>query len=271
MSRPDPITTKEPANQAGAATAIRVEARPGIVRIVFQRPGQGNALNLGLARETLAALRDAEQDPEVQVLTLTGEGRYFCAGGDVHSMAALAAQDRPAYLAELAGAAHELALAIVRSRLLVIAAVNGAAAGAGLGLLLCSDWVLVSQQAPLVAAYASIGLSPDTGVSYFLPRILGHQRAVELTLGGRKLVGEQAVEWQLANEAVPAQAFAQRLEQLEESFTQGAVQAIGPTKSLLRAGVVQELEAHLEAEASSIARLSEHPNSVRLVNRFAGK
>ncbi|WP_258133820.1 MULTISPECIES: enoyl-CoA hydratase/isomerase family protein [unclassified Arthrobacter] len=269
MSQPIPITTVETRNQA--ATAIRVKTRPGIVRIVFQRPGQGNALNLALAREALAALRAAEEDPDVQVLTLTGEGRYFCAGGDVYSMAALAARDRPAYLAQLAGAAHELALAIVRSRLLVIAAVNGAAAGAGLGLVLCADWVLVDESAPLVAAYASIGLSPDTGVSYFLPRVLGHQRAVELTLGGRKLDGEQAVDWSLANEAVSSETFAPRLAELEDGFVRGAVQAIGPTKSLLRAGVAEELEAHLHAEASSIARLSEHPDSVRLVNRFAGK
>lgn len=250
---------------------IRTERRSGIVRIVFQRPVQRNALNVAMAREILAALRAAEEDPSVHVLTLTGEGRSFCAGGDVHSMAERLPEHRPEYLRELATAAHDLALAIVRSRLLVIAGVNGAAAGAGLGLLLVSDCVLVAENAPLVAAYSEIGLTPDTGVSFLLPRTVGHQRAVELTLNGRRLIGPEAVEWGLAGQSVPAADFAERLARVEDGFLQGAVHALGPTKALLRASLLPELENHLRAETESIAALSAHPDSVDLVHRFANR
>lgn len=224
-----------------------------------------------MARDTLSALRAAEEDPTVHVLTLTGEGRAFCAGGDVPSMAEHLPEHRPDYLRELATRVHALALAVVRSRLLVIAGVNGAGAGAGLGLLLVSDWVLVSENAPVVAAYSTIGLTPDTGVSFLLPRTVGHQRAVDLTLNGRRLTGLEAVEWGLANQSVPAAEFIERLAQVEEGFLQGAVHALAPTKALLWAPLLPDLENHLRAEAESIARLSAHPDSMVLVDRFANR
>ncbi|GAA1860917.1 enoyl-CoA hydratase/isomerase family protein [Paeniglutamicibacter psychrophenolicus] len=257
------MTYSEPAGP------IRIERRPGVARIVFQRPAQGNALDLAMAREILAALRAAEADPTVHVLGLTGVGRFFCAGGDIHGIAEQLPANRPRYLRELATAAHDLALAIVRSRLIAVAGVNGAAAGAGLGLLLVSDWVLVSENARLVAAYSTIGLTPDTGVSFLLPRAVGHQRAVDLTLNGRRLTGVEAVEWGLANQSVPAADFAERLAQVEDGFLQGAVHALGPTKRLLRAPVIQDLETHLLAETHSIAELSANPDSVDLLDRYA--
>lgn len=252
-------------------TVIRTERRPGVVRIVLDRVEEGNALNLQMARDALAALRAAEADPDVHVLTLTGTGRFFCGGGDVANMASHPQDRRPAFLSSLAGAAHELAWAMVTSRLLVIAGVNGTAAGAGLGLMLNADWVLVAEEASLLAAYSNLGLSPDTGVSYLLPRLVGHQRAVDLTLGRRRLSGNEAVEWGLANASAPAQVFDAELAVAEDGFLQGAVQALAPTKQLLRAGMLEGYQEHLRAEAESISMLSGHPDSVRRVDRFAGR
>lgn len=254
-----------------APTVIRTERRPGLVRIVLDRAEEGNALNLHMARGILAALHAAEADPDVHVLTLTGTGRFFCGGGDVRSIAGHPTEQRPAYLAELAGAAHEVALAMVTTRLLVVAGVNGAAAGAGLGLVLNADWALVAEEATLLAAYAGIGLTPDTGVSYLLPRTVGHPRSVEMTLGGRRLSGNEAVAWGLANASAPAAVFDGELTVAEDAFLQGAVQTLGPTKRLLRAGMIEGYAAHLRAEASSIAALAAHPDTVRRVNRFAGR
>jgi len=251
--------------------AIRTERRPGVVRVVLDRPEGGNALNVQMAVEVLEALRDAEADPAVHVLTLTGSGRFFCGGGDVADMASHPQDRRPTFLASLAGAAHELAWAMVTSRLLVIAGVNGTAAGAGLGLILNADWVLVAEEASLLAAYSNLGLSPDTGVSYLLPRLVGHQRAVDLTLGRRRLSGNEAVEWGLANASAPAQVFAAELGVAEDGFLQGAVQALAPTKQLLRAGMLEGYQEHLRAESASISTLSGHPDSVRRVDRFTGR
>lgn len=251
--------------------AIRTERRPGVVRIVPDRSGGGNALTERMAVEVLQALREAEADPTVHVLTLTGSGSFFCGGGDVADMASCPQDRRPAFIASLANAAHELAWALVTSRLLVIAGVNGSAAGAGLGLILNADWVLVAEEASLLAAYSNLGLSPDTGVSYLLPRLVGHQRAVDLTLGRRRLSGNEAVEWGLANASAPAQVFSAELAVAEDGFLQGAVQALAPTKQLLRAGTLEGYREHLRAEAESISMLSGHPDSVRRVDRFAGR
>lgn len=253
------------------STVIRAERRPGVVRLVLDRAEEGNALNLQMARDALAALRAAEADPEVHVLTLTGAGRFFCGGGDVRSIAEHPPEQRPAYLAALADASHKLALALVTSRLLVVAGVNGAAAGAGLGLVLNSDWVLVAEEATLLAAYGAIGLTPDTGVSYLLPRVLGHPRTVEMTLGGRRLSGNEAVAWGLANASAPTAVFDGELIVAEDAFLQGAVQTLAPTKRLLRAGMIEGYAAHLRDESASIAALSAHPDTVRRVNRFAAR
>lgn len=255
----------------GEESMIRIERRPGVVRVVLQRPERGNVLDLELARELLAAVHAAEVDPQVHVLTLTGSGRFFCGGGDVQNMAGCPPEQRPAFIAELATAAQELALALVRSRLLVLAGVNGVAAGAGLGLVLNADWVLVAEEATLMAAYAGIGFSPDTGVSYLLPLVVGHQRAVDLALGGRRLSGNEAVEWGLANASAPSAIFEGELAVAEDGFLQGAVQTLGPTKALLRAGMIEGYATHLDAETKSISALAAHPDSVRRVNGFADR
>lgn len=252
-------------------SAVRVERRPGVVRLILNRPADGNALTLDMARGVLAALRDAESDPDVHVLTLTGEGRFFCAGGDVTSMASYEPADRPAFLRSLADAAHDVALAMMRSRLLILAGVNGTAAGAGLGLVLNSDWVLASDRSSMLAAYSSMGLSPDTGVAHLLPRAVGHQRAIDLALNGRILSGADAVDWAIANEVTEAASFGQRLTEVEDRFLGGAVQTYGPTKRLLRAAALNGYEEHLRHESASIAELSGHPDTVQRVDRFVGK
>ena len=252
-------------------SAVRIERRPGVLRLILNRPADGNALTLEMAREVLATLRDAESDPDVHVFTLTGEGRFFCAGGDVASMASYEPADRPAFLRSLADAAHDVALAMVRSRLLILAGVNGTAAGAGFGLVLNSDWVLASDRSSMRAAYSSMGLSPDTGVAYLLPRAVGHQRAIDLALHGRVLSGADAVDWAIANEVTAAASFGQRLTEVEDRFLSGAVHTYGPTKKLLRATALDGYEEHLRNESTSIAELSGHPETVQRVNRFVGK
>lgn len=252
-------------------SAVRVERRPGVVRLILNRPADGNALTLDMARGVLAALRDAESDPDVHVLTLTGEGRFFCAGGDVTSMASYEPADLPAFLRSLADAAHDVALAMMRSRLLILAGVNGTAAGAGFGLVLNSDWVLVSDRSSMLAAYSTMGLSPDTGVAYLLPRAVGHQRAIDLALNGRILSGADAVNWAIANEVTEAASFGQRLTEVEDRFLGGAVQTYGPTKKLLRAAALNGYEEHLRHESASITELSGHPDTVQRVDRFVGK
>lgn len=257
-------------------TGLVVERREAVVRLVLDRTDEGNALDLPLAQALLAELQTAEEDPEVRVLTLTGQGRFFCAGGDVKGMARATATERGPFLRDLAGTSARFVTAARQSRLLVIAGVNGVTAGAGMGLLLAADWVLATEDATILAAFSTLGLTPDTGVSAFLPARVGYQRAVELILGGRRLTGVEAVDWGLAQRAVPAAEFPGRLTEAEERFLAVPPQALGPTKQLLRAGTdapTQDApgwEAHLDREVESIAELAAHPDSARQIEKFAG-
>lgn len=250
---------------------VRVAARPGVVRLTLDRPDQGNALSLPMARALVAAIREAEADESVHVLTLTGAGRLFCGGGDVRAMGAAVPEGRPAVLRELADAAGEVALALVHSRLLVVAGVNGTAAGAGLGLVLNADLALVAEEARLLTAYAAMGLVPDTGVSWWLPRVVGPARAAELTHTGRRLTGAEAVAWGLAAAAVPGAGFADRLTALEDALAAGPVHTYGPAKALLRGPQIEGYAAHLERESAAIAEASGHPEAVRRVDAFVGQ
>lgn len=251
---------------------VLVERRPGVVRLVLDRPAAGNALDVGLVGALTTELERAEADPGVRVLTLTGRGRFFCAGGDVAVMASVPAEDRYEALLELATATARLVSALARSRLLVLAGVNGTTAGAGLGLLLAADWVLVAEEARIMGAFAAVGLTPDTGVSYLLPRAVGHQRAVELTLGGRRLTGAEAVDWGLAAACASAADFAPELRRAEDRFLATPGHVLAPTAELLRAGRFgPDWEDHLRREAQRVAQMAATDQSVGLVDAFAGR
>lgn len=253
-------------------TPLLVERRPGLVRLVLDRPSAGNALDVGLVSALTVELERAEADPGVRVLTLTGRDRFFCAGGDVATMSSVPAQGRYESLLELATATSRLIAAVARTRLLVVAGVNGITAGAGLGLLLAADWALAAEEARIMGAFAAVGLTPDTGVSYLLPRAVGHQRAVDLSLGGRRLGGAEAVDWGLAASCVPAADFERELCQAEDRFLAAPGHVLAPTTGLLRAARFGPgWEEHLHTEAHRVAEMAATDESVSLVDAFAGR
>ncbi|HUG49842.1 MAG TPA: enoyl-CoA hydratase/isomerase family protein [Terrimesophilobacter sp.] len=248
---------------------IQFEARNGFARLVLDRAAEANALDLALAQDALAALREAERDPSVRVLAITGAGDVFCGGGDVKAMAA--AEDPSAFLAELADAVHEFVLGLATSRLFVVAGVNGPAAGGGLGLALNADYVIASDRAWFLAAYADIGLTPDSGVSSLLPRVVGHQRAMELLLTGRRLSASEAAQWGLANEVVAHDALDARMSALCASVATRLPHVLASTKRLVSPEHIETYRAHLAEESATIARMAAHPDSMALITRFANR
>ncbi len=249
-----------------AYQALELSRGPGVVNITLNRPADANALSIPLARELKAAIAEAESDTGCHVLVLRGNGRFFCAGGDVKGMAA--ADDSVAFLSELAGTMHEAVLALAGSRLVVLAAVDGPAAGAGVGVVLNSDIVVVTPAASFIGAYDKVGLTPDCGVSYLLPQVLGRRRAASVLLAGQVIDAEQAAEWGLANELVERENLESRLNELTARLVGGATQSLGPTKRLL-AGELGKYAEHLSREAQAIAGLSAHPDSAKLIRSFA--
>ncbi|WP_125617076.1 enoyl-CoA hydratase/isomerase family protein [Specibacter cremeus] len=245
---------------------ITVERDGALLWLTLNRPNEANALSIPLADEFCAAIDQAEADAGCHVLVLQGAGKFFCAGGDVAGMAGSA--DPADFLRTLAGTMHAGLLSLARSRLVTIAAVHGPAAGAGLGLVLNADFVLATPKASFLSAYAGIGLTPDCGVSYLLPQIVGPRRAAEIGLGGRVATAQEALDWGLVTELVEEADLRNRARQLGERLAGGATQALGPTKRLLTSARLSAYAEHLADEVETISRLVSLPDSKERVAAF---
>lgn len=247
--------------------SIKADRDGALMWLTLDRPNEANALSIPLAGELADALALAEADPDCHVLILQGSGRYFCAGGDVAGMAE--AEDKGGYLLELAGAMHKVVLAMARSRLVIIAAVHGPAAGAGLGLVLNADFVLATPEASFLSAYAGVGLTPDCGVSYLLPQMVGPRRAAQMCLGGQVATAREGLDWGLASKLVETPELRQRTRELGESLAAGATQTLGPTKRLLTADRLSDYTDHLEDELGTISSLGSNPDTMQRIDAFA--
>src|SRR5258707_5640861 len=169
-----------------AAASIEVETRGAVALVTLNRPESANTLNLQMAMDLLAAAMTCARNTAVRAVVLTGAGRHFCFGGDLRGMAAHtgAASD---YVRELTTYLHSAISHFVRMDAPVIAAVNGTAAGAGIGLVAMADLVICGKSSKFSLAYSGVGLTPDGGTSFLLPRIIGVRRSAELRFLNRKL------------------------------------------------------------------------------------
>jgi 2-(1,2-epoxy-1,2-dihydrophenyl)acetyl-CoA isomerase len=238
-----------------AATSVLFEVQGGVARIVLNRPAQMNALDLGVAKGLLAAARHCAADASVRAVILTGAGeRAFCAGGDVAGFAANLPQIT-AFATELIDQLHLALSCIWRLGTPVVAAVNGVAAGAGLGLVGVADVVIAAEHAKFTSAYTGIGVTPDGGTTYHLNRILGPRRSAELMLTNRVLTAAEALDWGLVNRLVPGAELEAQAASLAASLARGPPLAHAGIKAMLRAGLDDQFEAHLQREAASIVRL----------------
>lgn len=252
--------------QTDQYSGVRCDIADGIARITLDKPTQANAMDLAMADGLLAAFEQARQ---ARVVLLTGTGRLFCAGGDVAAMGTQ--EDRGAFLHELAGRAHQAMLAAQQLPVPIVAAVQGSAAGIGLSLVLHADLVVAESDAKFLTAYLGIGVSPDGGMSFLLPRIIGPRRAAQLALTGQVLRAPQALEWGLVNELSEPGASAQRAAELATAIAAAPPEAIAATTTLLRGGWERPLAEQLDAERDSIARLVMTPDSTRLIDAFVAR
>jgi 2-(1,2-epoxy-1,2-dihydrophenyl)acetyl-CoA isomerase len=197
--------------------------------------------------ELLAGLRSVERDRSVRAVVLTGEGRAFCAGQDLREPFG---GEHPTLADELRLRYNPVILAIARLAKPVIAAVNGVAAGAGCSLALACDLRLAAESATFVLAFGRVGLVPDSGATWFLPRIVGQARAAELALLGDPVSAEEAARIGLVNRVVPAESLLDEARALASRLAEGSPLAMGLTKRALRYAAHASLEAALEHEAS---------------------
>ncbi|SCX03862.1 enoyl-CoA hydratase/isomerase family protein [Mycolicibacterium fluoranthenivorans] len=239
-----------------------------VTSIVLNRPDAANGMNDAMTRElaVAASLCDTEA---TKVVTLTGAGRFFCAGGDLKSMAA--APDPGVFVKGIANDLHRAMSTFARMDAVLITAVNGVAAGAGFSLGVSGDLVLAAESASFTMAYTKAGLSPDGGASYVLPRLVGLRRAQDLMITNRVLKASEALAWGLVTEVVPDAELPQWLEALAAKVAAGARGSNSAVKKLLLSTYSAGYEAQLEHEARHIAGNASSPDGKEGIAAFLGK
>jgi 2-(1,2-epoxy-1,2-dihydrophenyl)acetyl-CoA isomerase len=223
---------------------VEVTRDGAVMRVTLNRPDVLNALNRAAHEALRAALREA-RDQEVRAVVLTGAGRGFCVGQDLTEF-----REAPGDIgARLRDSYHANILGLRRLEKPVIAAVNGATAGAGLSLAFACDVRIAADSATFVPAFVNIGLVPDSGTSYFAARLLGYARAFEWLASGRRLSAAEAHGWSLVSEIVESERLAERAAEVAGELAAMPTRAVGMTKRLLDRAAALRLEEQLELEA----------------------
>ena len=242
----------------------------GILRLTLNSPDKLNALCEAVYHSMMAALADAERDADCRVVVLTGAGRAFCAGQELGEEVFHAGGPLP----DIGAVVERYNGMIERMRALpkpIVAAVNGIAAGAGASLALACDIVVAKKSATFLQAFAKIGLVPDCGGTYFLPRLVGDARARGHAMLAEPLGAEKAEAWGMIWKAVDDDAFDVEITKLAERLATGATYGLGLQKQAFNASHSNDLTAQLALERDFQSRAAASPDYVEGVTAFLGK
>ena len=250
---------------------LLVDTTPNGVRtITLDRPERLNAVNAALATALPAALDEAAADDAVRVVVLTGAGRAFCAGLDLVEPAMLGERSTAERLDPLAWVGRWV-MAVRSCEKPVIAAVNGPAVGAGFGLALAADLRLVASGATLAAGYVRRGLSPDAGVTYFLPRLVGASRAADIIFTGRDVSADEAAAIGLASAVLPSEGFLARVVEYAARLAAASPVALALTKRLLTQSPDVALATQLQSELVHIKTCFATPDVQQALAAFRSR
>lgn len=242
----------------------------GIGYITLNRPERLNAFDAATAASWREVTAEAVSHEGVRAIVLQGEGRAFCAGGDVRAMAAggVGLGDG---VETLAGVINQGITALVHAHVPVIAAAQGTTAGGGLGILLASDYAVVATDSRIGSLYADMGLTPDLSVTAQLAGAVGERRALQLVLTSRLLSGEEALAWGLVAEVVAPDQVRARATEVARGVVDGAAWAYGQAKRLIRSRAERDLDGQLAEEARTIAAAMTTPEAQARISAFAEK
>jgi 2-(1,2-epoxy-1,2-dihydrophenyl)acetyl-CoA isomerase len=238
---------------------IVVERTGAVARITFNRPDSFNAYDMAVGEELQDAMEACGRDDGVRAVILTGTGKAFCSGGDVRAMKDFAERgDEPpsAFFQKLTRFLHGTIAEMRRMPKPVVGAINGVAAGAGFSFALACDLCMAGESARFTQAYTRLGLVPDGGSSFFLPRLLGAVRTAELMMLNPVLDARQALQWGILSRVVPDGELARESLELARRLAQGAPRAYAGVKALLSQSWDRSLEAQLEEERRAIMAAS---------------
>ena len=246
------------------------EVAEGIATIALNRPQVMNALDAGMIGRLRTVCEEARDDPAVRAIVLRGNGKAFLAGGDVALFHANLPR-LPEMVSELAGELHHAIIALREAAKPVLASVHGAVAGAGVSLLAAADLAIAAADTKFTLAYSRIATSPDGGSTYFLPRLVGTRKALELMLLADTFDATTARELGLVNWVVPGAELAIETARLAQRLANGPTRAYAETKTLVNRTFERPLAAQLDAEVQAFARCARTQDLAEGVTAFVEK
>lgn len=241
-----------------------VERNEGVATLIMNRPDSMNSLSVALKEALLDAIRDVAADPAARAVVLTGNGRGFCVGQDLREHVALLEADDPAPLKTVRDHYNPLVLALAGMDKPVIAAVNGMAAGAGAGLAFACDFRIAANTAGFLLAFANVGLSLDSGVSWTLPRIVGQARATAMAILAEPINAESALEMGLVNAVVDGARLLPAAQDLAARLAVGPTAAYAAIKRSIAFAATSDLESALAKEdelQTAMGHTDDHRNA----------
>ncbi|MGH8013961.1 MAG: enoyl-CoA hydratase/isomerase family protein [Candidatus Binataceae bacterium] len=247
------------------------EKRDHVAYLTLNRPDAANALNAGLVREINDAVRQCEIDADVRAVLLTGAGKMFCGGGDLKAFASQPPSELPGYLKEVTHYLHGAIAHFARMRAPVIVAVNGNAGGGGMSLACAGDIVLAGESSRFTLAYTRVGLTLDGSSSYFLPRVIGLRRTMELALTSRTLSAQEAQSVGLITRVVADAALLAEADKVAKELASGATLAYGGVKRLMAMTSNNTLEQQMELESTIIAEMGGTRDGQEGISAFLAK
>jgi 2-(1,2-epoxy-1,2-dihydrophenyl)acetyl-CoA isomerase len=234
---------------------VLFESREGIARLTLNRPERLNSFNVAMHEEVRHALASVEADRAVRVLVLTGAGRGFCAGQDLADRSVAPGAEPPDLGESIEKYYAPLVLTLRRLPIPVVCAVNGVAAGAGANIPLACDITIASRSASFVQAFCKLGLIPDTGGTYFLPRLLGSARAAALAMLGDRISAQQAADWGLIWKCVEDGELIAETDALARHLAKAPTLGLARTKQALQASGLNTLQGQLDVERDFMREL----------------
>ncbi len=242
--------------------ALTVDRKAGVATLTLNRPEQLNAISLPMAQALGKALNDIDKDGSIKVLIITGAGRSFCAGIDISQLSPISKMTRE----ELGDLMRTLSLPLYNLSKPTIAAINGVAVGAGLSIAMLCDIRIASEKARFSSAYTRMGLVPDIGATYSLPRIAGTAKAMELMLTGDTFDAAEAQRMGIANRVVPEEEVMKVARELADRIAKGPSIAINLIKQTVYRGIHNSLEQQIELECLAdyiCLRTEDHKEGVK--------
>jgi len=239
---------------------LEYEVADSVATITINRPEAANSLSMEMCKELMQASIEVDDDPDVRAVVFRGSGRFFCTGADLRGFPP-AGPEMATFVKEMTTYLHAAVSRFARMDAPMITAINGTCAGAGMSLALIGDLALAGESSRFTMAYSRIGLTPDGSSTYFLPRLVGLRRAIELCLTNRMLSAQEALDWGMINRIVPDDELHEAAHALAAQLAAGPTESIGAAKRLYHLSWNESLETQMEYETRAITEAARRPET----------